>query len=960
MELNEEYHDPDYPELQVCVKEEAPSLTEEEKITKIKQIVRREFRKELDAREDEVALIDQRMIKARRYLHQLRYALVVNFYTEQKLQMSSSQIEDEVASQSEPRARAEVSSILRDSQRSLHPSVRKLLGKKTVDMEEIFRSRAPRNKTRVDYSAMVHAKNVTISADTTKTLRPSTEEPLKTEEASCSSVPPRKVPRHLEPKVDNVLTLDGVTRNKQKHRYRIIIGNTSKYMPPASRADRSTHKWLLYVRGPPLQPDVSRVITSVTVRLHHSYAPHHVVLIDKPPFQISRRGWGEFPAKLTLDFTMPHYNRPATLTHTIKLDRNYTGLQTLGAETIVDVWLYSTPEMLPFEYKTDQESTVKTDAQTDILLKDIKTEPLNEISEISEQMDEISEQIDEISVNKQAETDEWLNFFTNDTTEVNVDEMFIKNFKTEKNLDDIDQTVAIDAKVNQPAAKEVKVNQTLTKESKMNQIMTNNCKVNQTKPKDCKVSVKIEPTDDAMTNGDYENDNHEQEMKPGELTTSKRIVKYMDPNTRKIYYLEVDRNLDLNKIQEIVINSRGQIKTAKISPNKTDNGLRFVRKKKGESLLKPEIKNQLVKKIDNNNQIVISNGFDHIKNDHCYLANDWCIQKPIIEPKKEVTKDYLKEMKLTIAKLSCTRAIVSCLLRRIPVVSQNAMDSDFGSAFPFVVCSHEKYWKLDFAKRRNIEWSRAKLINKLLVERFQNDTEKIWRTKQILVFSRLHGYYPVRPETVQIKPEKPDMESNEWSSWNDLENSRKSESNIRELYPKSTDLCSLTVFKSDSFVCKDDSSVDLCDSDEEIDIVSDVRPVKRKSEVVSECDDSLTALPVNSEDRLRFLFIEKMCADIGVELRNEDIGNGYSYSAVHSVLLTAMKCFAEEITRAGLADQLAFANDPQLPNVWIGSSSRSSVRIEHVYRGLQRAPRLRALCAPGRRATGSNVHKQKL
>lgn len=51
---------------------------------------------------------------------------------------------------------------------------------------------------------------------------------------------------------------------------------------------------------------------------------------SKPPFQVSRRGWGEFPAKLTLQFAMPDCNRPVTLEHTIKLDRNYTGLQTLG------------------------------------------------------------------------------------------------------------------------------------------------------------------------------------------------------------------------------------------------------------------------------------------------------------------------------------------------------------------------------------------------------------------------------------------------------------------------------------------------------------------------------------------------------------------------------------------------------------------------------------------------------
>ena len=48
------------------------------------------------------------MTSARRFLHQLRYALVNNYYKDQKLQLTNSQIEDDVAAQTEPRARAEV------------------------------------------------------------------------------------------------------------------------------------------------------------------------------------------------------------------------------------------------------------------------------------------------------------------------------------------------------------------------------------------------------------------------------------------------------------------------------------------------------------------------------------------------------------------------------------------------------------------------------------------------------------------------------------------------------------------------------------------------------------------------------------------------------------------------------------------------------------------------------------
>lgn len=60
MESNEEYHDPDYPEVPVSVKEEPPCVAQEEKVEKIKSIIRREFQNELEARQSEVVLIDQR------------------------------------------------------------------------------------------------------------------------------------------------------------------------------------------------------------------------------------------------------------------------------------------------------------------------------------------------------------------------------------------------------------------------------------------------------------------------------------------------------------------------------------------------------------------------------------------------------------------------------------------------------------------------------------------------------------------------------------------------------------------------------------------------------------------------------------------------------------------------------------------------------------------------------------
>ena len=58
------------------------------------------------------------------------------------------------------------------------------------------------------------------------------------------------------------------------------------------------------------------------------------MLVPLPFF--SRRGWGEFPIHLTLIFTHP-LAKPLSVTHHLRLDKTYTGLQTLGAETVLEV-----------------------------------------------------------------------------------------------------------------------------------------------------------------------------------------------------------------------------------------------------------------------------------------------------------------------------------------------------------------------------------------------------------------------------------------------------------------------------------------------------------------------------------------------------------------------------------------------------------------------------------------------
>lgn len=96
---------------------------------------------------------------------------------------------------------------------------------------------------------MVQTRNYTVAADSTKTLRPDKLEAGETDKSESAAEPselserdehgepsehsesaepetskPQRQPRRLEPRIDNVLTLDEATRNKMKYRYRFIIG----------------------------------------------------------------------------------------------------------------------------------------------------------------------------------------------------------------------------------------------------------------------------------------------------------------------------------------------------------------------------------------------------------------------------------------------------------------------------------------------------------------------------------------------------------------------------------------------------------------------------------------------------------------------------------------------------------------------------------------------------------------
>ena len=87
-----------------------------------------------------------------------------------------------------------------------------------------------------------------------------------------------------------------------KVKRRFVVGNVSKWIACDQREDLATHKWMIYVRGDRDHPDVSDVVAKVRFLIHPSYHPHDLVEVANAPFHLTRRGWGEFPARVQIHF----------------------------------------------------------------------------------------------------------------------------------------------------------------------------------------------------------------------------------------------------------------------------------------------------------------------------------------------------------------------------------------------------------------------------------------------------------------------------------------------------------------------------------------------------------------------------------------------------------------------------------------------------------------------------------
>ncbi|KAF8450251.1 yeats family protein [Boletus edulis BED1] len=110
----------------------------------------------------------------------------------------------------------------------------------------------------------------------------------------------------------------------------IIYGNTATVLTPAEKElapEGHTHRWTVAVRGAASTPvsddvggadDLGYFIKRVTFKLHETYAnPSRNV--DKPPFEVSETGWGEFEIQIRINFVAESGEKAITFYHHLKL-----------------------------------------------------------------------------------------------------------------------------------------------------------------------------------------------------------------------------------------------------------------------------------------------------------------------------------------------------------------------------------------------------------------------------------------------------------------------------------------------------------------------------------------------------------------------------------------------------------------------------------------------------------------
>ena len=336
---------------------------------KIEKIIRQQFAFEMHLKEREIELIDQRISQAKIMLDRLRACVLAKYYgtcevdrsskAATRLKSKDGQISNRGTSAAEAvnlERKTRLGShqvlslrnkITKEGNSNIASGIDKSCAASISCTERLSQSTNPE----IDPTVLLKTSPTAVSAsnDADTSVAHSSQDKIVSQDRLVQ----------LKTQFSELETLPSQSDSRFYIKKQVIVGNTSKYIPMEKREanDKSTHKWMVYVRGPPNEPHLDKFIKKVWFFLHPSYRPNDIVEVSKQPFHLTRRGWGEFPIRVQLHF-LDQRNKRVDIIHELKLDRTYTGLQTLGAETVVDLELDR--RTFP-EYGTTVVSELKTE-----------------------------------------------------------------------------------------------------------------------------------------------------------------------------------------------------------------------------------------------------------------------------------------------------------------------------------------------------------------------------------------------------------------------------------------------------------------------------------------------------------------------------------------------------------------------------------------------------------------------
>lgn len=155
-----------------------------------------------------------------------------------------------------------------NSQHPIHPAVKKLIGKRPINYEPYRTRKKSLLNPYANKNIIRRGENITIKED--DGVDNIKSEPIEEERTFIDT---SKIKTEIKKEEEPMFPI----RNRNKNKYSILVGNISKWMPSNNSQDNSTHKWMVYVRGPKENPDISHIVKKVRFFLHPSYQPNDIV-----------------------------------------------------------------------------------------------------------------------------------------------------------------------------------------------------------------------------------------------------------------------------------------------------------------------------------------------------------------------------------------------------------------------------------------------------------------------------------------------------------------------------------------------------------------------------------------------------------------------------------------------------------------------------------------------------------